>query len=54
LENIAIPLFVHGDGIQYANSMSLMVWSWGALVTCFNSLQSKCLIYFLLAKVSNN
>jgi hypothetical protein len=39
-----IPLFVHGDGVQYANNNSLMVWSWGALMTCFNSLQSKYLI----------
>ena len=39
-----IPLFVHGDGVQYANNNSLMVWSWGALMTCFNSLQSKFLI----------
>ena len=43
-KKITIPLFVHGDGVQYASSNSLMVWSWGALMTCFNSLQSKFLI----------
>ena len=24
-----IPLFVHGDGVEYQTRDSLMVWSWG-------------------------
>ena len=45
-----IPLFIHGDGVQYASTNSLMVYSWGGLLTCFQSLQSK----FLLACYPKN
>ena len=43
-KKFTIPLFLHGDGAQYAKDNSLMIWSWGALMTCFNSLQSKYLL----------
>ena len=43
-KNFTIPIFVHGDGVQYSQGNSLMVWSWGALMASFSSLQSKYLI----------
>ena len=38
------PLFVHGDGVEYATRDSLMVWSWGNLLSLFGSLDSHLLI----------
>lgn len=43
-KKFTIPIFVHGDGVQYSQGNSLMVWSWGALMASFSSLQSKYLI----------
>ena len=39
-----IPLFIHGDAAEMSTTDSLMIWSWGALMTLFSSLQSKFLI----------
>ena len=49
-KKFTVPLFLHGDGVQYASNNSLMVYSWGGLLTCFQSLQSK----FLLACYPKN
>ena len=43
-KKFTVPLFLHGDGVQYASTNSLMVYSWGSLMSCFSSLQSKFLI----------
>ena len=43
-KKFTVPLFLHGDGVQYASTNLLMVYSWGSLMTCFSSLQSKFLI----------
>ena len=43
-KRLTIPIFLHGDGAEYASRDSLMIWSWGALMTLFNSLESKFLI----------
>jgi hypothetical protein len=48
-KKITIPIFVHGDGVQYSQGNNLMVWSWGALMACFNSLQ-KQISHLLLAQ----
>ena len=43
-KRLTIPIFLHGDGAEYASRDSLMIWSWGALMTLFNSPESKFLI----------
>lgn len=35
-----IPLFMHGDGVEYQNRDSLMVYSWGSLLQQMSSLSS--------------
>ena len=37
-EEFCIPLFVHGDGVEYANTDNLMVFSWGSLLTGLGTL----------------
>ena len=32
-ENKTIPLFIHGDGVDYANNDNLLVFSWGCLAS---------------------
>ena len=39
-----IPIFVHGDGVEFQDRDSLMVWSWGAIDSLFNSLDNHILI----------
>ena len=39
-----IPCFVHGDGVEYQNKDSLMVWSWGSMLNLFHSLDSHVLM----------
>ena len=43
-KKFSIPIWLHGDGVEYAVRDSLMVWSWGPLMTNFNPLESKFLI----------
>ena len=38
------PLYVHGDGAEYATRDSLMIWSWGSVVSKKSSLQSHLLL----------
>lgn len=44
-ENLNIPIFVHGDGVDYANNDNLLVFSWGSLLSGLNTL----LTHWLLA-----
>lgn len=39
-----LPLFLHGDGVEFQKRDSMMVWSWGSLLTLFSSLDSHMLI----------
>jgi hypothetical protein len=39
-----IPLFVHGDGVEYHTRDSLMVWSFGSMLNLFSSLDSHVLM----------
>ena len=39
-----IPLFVHGDGVEFQTRDSLMCWSWGGLLCPLSSLQSHLLL----------
>ena len=48
------PLFVHGDGVEYATRDSLMVWSWGNLLSLFGSLDSHLLIACFPKSVTSN
>ena len=39
-----IPLFLHGDGVQFQTRDTLMVWSWGCFLSLYNSLDSHLLM----------
>jgi len=39
-----IPLFIHGDGVEYTNKDSLMTYSWGALLSAIGSQDSSILL----------
>ena len=39
-----IPIWLHGDGVEYAVRDSLMCWSWGPLMTNFSPLETRFLI----------
>ena len=39
-----IPLFIHGDGVEYSNKDSLMTYSWGALLSAMGSQDSSILL----------
>ena len=39
-----VPLFLHGDGVEYQNRDTLMVWSFGSLLSLFGSLDSHLLM----------
>ena len=39
-----VPLFVHGDGVEFQTRDSLMVWSFGSLLSLFGSLDSHLLM----------
>lgn len=39
-----IPLFVHGDGVEFQTRDSLMVWSWGSLLSTRASMDSSLLL----------
>ena len=41
---MSIPLWVHGDGVEYASRDSLMCWSWGPLMTNFSEVEAKFLL----------
>ena len=41
---LTVPVWLHGDGVEYAVKDSLMCWSWGPLMTNFCKLESKFLI----------
>lgn len=43
-KKMTLPLWVHGDGVEYAARDSLMCWSWGPLMTNFNSVEAKFLL----------
>ena len=44
-EDLTIPLFAHGDGVDFSNNDNLMVYSWGCLLSSTSTL----LIHWLLA-----
>lgn len=48
-----IPIFVHGDGVEFQERDSLMVWSWGALGGLFSSLDNHVLIAVFPKSCSN-
>jgi hypothetical protein len=39
-----IPLFLHGDGVEFQLRDSMLVWSWGCLLSLFSALDSHLLI----------
>ena len=39
-----VPLFLHGDGVEFQTRDTLMVWSWGCLISLFSALDSHFLI----------
>ena len=39
-----IPLFVHGDGVEFHSRDSLMVWSWGPMLSKLRSLENHLLM----------
>lgn len=39
-----IPILVHGDGVEYQNRDSLMVWSWGCMLAEMSSLKQHMLL----------
>ena len=39
-----IPIFIHGDGVEFQERDSLMVWSWGPLLSKASSLETNMLI----------
>ena len=39
-----IPLFVHGDGVEFHSRDSLMVWSWGPMLSKLSSLENHLLM----------
>ena len=43
-KKMCIPLWVHGDGVEYASKDSLMCWSWGPLMTNFSEVEAKFLL----------
>ena len=43
-EELCIPLFAHGDGVEYANTNNLMAFSWGSLLTSLGTLLSHWLL----------
>ena len=43
-KKMCIPVWLHGDGVEYAVKDSLMCWSWGPLMTNFSPLEAKFLI----------
>ena len=43
-EHCTIPLFLHGDGVEYESRDSLMVWSFGGFLSQENSLDSHLLL----------
>lgn len=43
-EHVTLPLFTHGDGVEYEARDSLMVWSWGSFLTQEASLDSHLLM----------
>ena len=43
-EQVTIPLFTHGDGVEYESRDSLMVWSFGPLLSQEQSLDSHLLM----------
>ena len=43
-EDLNTPLFVHGDGVEYANTDNLMVFSWGSLLSSLTTLLSHWLL----------
>ena len=38
--NKTVPLFVHGDGVEFQSRDSLMVWSFGSMLSLFGSLDN--------------
>jgi hypothetical protein len=39
-----VPLFVHGDGVEFQSRDSLMVWSFGSMLSLFGSLDKHFLV----------
>lgn len=43
-EATAVPLWIHGDGVQFADRDSLMTFSWGSVLSISNSMDSSFLL----------
>ena len=43
-EDLTIPLFLHGDGVDFSNNDNLMVYSWGCLLSSTSTLLSHWLL----------
>ena len=43
-EDLCIPIYVHGDGVDFTNNDSLMVFSWGSLLSNHKTLLSHWLL----------
>ena len=43
-EDLCIPMYVHGDGVDFTNNDSLMVFSWGSLLSNHKTLLSHWLL----------
>ena len=41
-----VPLFIHGDGVEYQSRDTLMVWSFGSVLSLFSDSLMK---HFLMA-----
>lgn len=39
-----IPCFIHGDKVEFQDRDSIMVWSWGSLLSSLGSMDSSLLI----------
>ena len=39
-----VPLWVHGDGVEYADGKTMMVYSWGSVLNSGPSLSSSLLL----------
>ena len=44
LENLTIPLWIHGDGVEFQDRDSLMVWTMGSLLSLQPALDSSLLM----------
>ncbi|CAE7490432.1 unnamed protein product [Symbiodinium sp. CCMP2592] len=49
-----VPLFVHGDGVEYQTRDSLMVWSFGSLLSLFSDSLMKHFLMAMFPKIATS